>query len=222
MIKDRRKKIHQAAREVELVNYSKKTGLQANVQGSDSVYSVNISPARKEKGNVLGQQINYKSYFVQCKNGKKCQGNNNAVCYHGLAVIEEALHLSGYTFYLSDEQVNILRTLNKKDTLLKVSSPIGTAWGKAQPRTTHCPFETLKQLITEERIAIKPNGQIPVGKGIMLVRRNDDRLVFRQGGRFSKPVARLGKQLSMIQSKNWESVWKMTDEAEKNWEKFNQ
>lgn len=214
-VKSRRKKIEKA--EVSIVNVSKKTGFKAIVNSDYTVRS--LSAQRKGQGYV---------YEVSCHNGQPCKGNSqrHTACYHVLAAMQEVYRLSGYIFRKTDSRDDSVRllNLNEKATLIEVlSEGDGSVFCTVQPNPNASMKDALgnlKQLIEEKRIALKPGGAMLIAKGVQLFRRGDDKLEFRLLGtaEFSGPIAFWGQDRSG--QEEYKGIWKLTDNAEKNWQEF--
>lgn len=229
-VKSRADKITKAQSTVLVLNKSSE-GLNGVIQGNGKTYQWSFKRLNNQTILFNGKEVTAIVYQSDCRcwndaHGEAiCLGNNHSstCCYHIIASYQEAMWLAGFITYKVDNANHAYKLLNFGCSFVKLLSDGGGAVTLAVKRngtTQREAFSNLRKLLEEKRIALNKSGdRMPIAYKVELYRRSDGKLAFKSGSITSKPVAHFGRDWKKT-STAYGGQWKLTDNAEKNWQEF--
>lgn len=163
------------------------------------------------------------SVYNDATGTQNCKGNSfNTVCYHCLSAYKEAMRLAGFTVYNVEHARDARQLMNLGCKFIKLLNHNGTVVFRAIKRnpSPKSSLDNLKQLINQKRVGINQPGQkMPIGPDVEAYVRSDGQIAIKRGLVTSKPVARWGRDWDVQSTANG-GQWKLTTEAEKNYQEF--
>jgi hypothetical protein len=229
-VKSRIDKINQAQKTTIILNKSSE-GLNGIIEGNQKTQQWSFKRLNNQTIKFGKREVTAIVYQTDCQYWNevsgtlKCKGNlhNHTCCYHIIAAYQEAMWLAGYIVYKTDNGNHARKLMNFGCSFVKLLSNGGgtvTLAIKRNGTTQRQAFDNLKQLLGEKRIGLNKSGYtMPIAYKVELYRRSDGKLAFKSGSITSKPVAHFGRDWES-QSGAYVGQWKLTDEAERNWQEF--